>query len=366
VEAYRLPAAINASRVRLHIADSAPVTAFIGRPVFENANEEKGQPISHDKFKMDKLKSVHMSASACSAMFLNGVSDCKIAVERMYLKDAVEFMKSVVGNVFRESGRQTLAAAFNLNTTYYDDKYHTGEEQEPDGRLTDPFEIAKTAILVAADGGFDRVTWDGASDQIPSEPIIDQLTHAQFTQLVHMAHEKGLQTYFSAGLKAEHVARCVYTGVDGLGIGTSLHYIDPDTKLIGAFYPKAIRDTLKARNIAESTLKGRGAVLLARLDRLYFEKVLSGREDEKRLMLYEAVCTQNEEKIAKLLKDPVLVRISEMKEDTEHPAVERGKRMLRYMKRLNSEDEEMMQGLETAIDKNDIELLEVLFEEQMQ
>ena len=35
VEAYRIPAHINAAKVRLHVGADAPCCAFIGRPVFE-------------------------------------------------------------------------------------------------------------------------------------------------------------------------------------------------------------------------------------------------------------------------------------------------------------------------------------------
>ncbi len=35
-------------------------------------------------FEEDLLKAAHMTASACSVMFANGVADCKIAMERMW------------------------------------------------------------------------------------------------------------------------------------------------------------------------------------------------------------------------------------------------------------------------------------------
>lgn len=358
VEAYRLPAAINAARVRLHISDSAPVTAFIGRPVFENGSEEKNKPTPN--YEMDALKSVHMSASACSAMFQNGVADCKIAIERMYLKDAISFMKSVAGNVFRTYGKQTLAAAFNLNTPYYDDMYHPCESREKCYILTDPYEIAQIAIKVAVDGGFDRVTWDGASDQIPSKPIIDQLSHEQFVTLVHTAHENGLQTYFSAGLEAEHVERCVYTAVDGLGIGTSLHFIDPETKLMGAFDPNAIEAVLKARNKAESTIKGKGAVLLAKLDRLYFEKLLTDEENENRKALFNAICKQDENMISEIIKNTG--HIVSMEEGGDNTIIERGKRTLHYIKTLGSTSKNDIQKLQNAIENKDIDALCTIFE----
>lgn len=364
VEAYRLPAAVNAAKVRLHIGNSVPVTAFIGRPVFENGNPEKSLPT--ESFEMDKLKSVHMTASACSAMFQNGIADCKVAIERMYLEDAVSFMKSVVGNVFRTPGKQTLAAAFNLNTRYFDNRYHEKPEGENCYILSDPYEIAQTAIQVARDGGFDRVTWDGASNQVPSVPIIEQLSHEQFATLVHRAHECGLQTYFSAGLEAEHVERCVYTGVDGLGIGTSLHYIDPETKLMGAFAPKAIEAVLTARDLAEATIQGRGAVLLARLDRLFFEGILKTAEERKRQELFQAVLAQDVDAITEILedRDGILDSVIGMEEDGENSIVERGKRTLSYVKNLQKKEKIRkmdIERLEKAVRNGDIDTLKQIF-----
>lgn len=362
VEAYRLPAAINAAKVRLHIGDSVPVTAFIGRPVFENGNADKNKPT--ESYEMDQLKSVHMSASACSAMFQNGVADCKLAIERMYLKDAVAFMKSVVGNVFRTLGKQTLAAAFNINTPYYDNLYHATMEDEESYMVKDRFEIAQMAIKAAVDGGFDRVTWDGASNQIPSEPIINQLTHQQFTFLVHTAHENGLQTYFSAGLEAEHVERCVYTGVDGLGIGTSLHFIDPDTKLMGAFDPKAIKAVLDARDHAEDTQRGKAAILLARMDRLHFENLLSEAEEMIREQLYQTVCNADEVLMSSILKDERLQRVIEMELLDGNTILNRGERTLAFAKQNKKAfDTIQIERLEKSIKNHDVELLGQLFAE---
>jgi hypothetical protein len=216
---------------------------------------------------------------------------------------------------------------------------------------------------VAVDGGFDRVTWDGASNQIPSKPIIDQLSHEQFVTLVHTAHENGLQTYFSAGLEAEHVERCVYTAVDGLGIGTSLHYIDPETKLMGAFNPDKIKAVLNARSKAEATVKGRGAVLLAKLDRLYFEKLLTDAENKKRDQLFKAVCEQDEDKISEILKnsDDVLTSIINMEDDGENTIVERGKRTLRYIRSSGNSSKDDIRKLQKAVENEDVDTLSAIF-----
>ncbi|AXN41038.1 hypothetical protein [Peribacillus butanolivorans] len=365
VEAYRLPAAINATKVRLHISDDAPVTAFIGRPIFENGGMDiqRDGYITPENYEIDKLKSVHMTASACTTMFQNGVADCKVAIERMQSSVAVEFMKSVIGNVMRDTTRQTLAAAFNINTPINDDKYSNKE-------VKDRFEIAKLGIQIAVDGGFDRVTWDGADRvHVPSIPIIDQMSHQQFVQLVHKAHENGLQTYFSAGLEAKHIERCVITGVDGLGIGTSLHYTDKQSKLMGALNPKAIAEVLEKRNEAENTVLGKAAKLLAQLDRLYFEKNIYDEEDLLRNDLFNVILEQDQEKALVLIDDTRANRIKEIPYEVQSPVFGRAIRTIEFLKskvvnnlNLTNKEEEKFSEIKTAIFENDIKRLQNVFQ----
>jgi uncharacterized protein (UPF0264 family) len=309
VEPYRLPAAINAARVRLHAGAAAPVTAFIGRPVFESQHVRR-----------DLLKSVHLIASACTAMFMNGIADCKIGIERMTASEAVEVMRGIVGNVFRDSSRQYLSAAFNLNTPILHDL--DGQKRE----VTDRFELGLLGIELARRGGFDKVTWDGASNKVPSEPIVDQLTHAQLVELVHRAHEVGLETYISAGLLPHHMRVATHAGVGGVGIGTSLHYIDPDTKLMGALKPEAILEVLHVRDEAAREPLGRAAWLLARLDRLYFEKALSQDDEPLRQQLFAAVRERNEAQASALIER--LGHVEAMDVDRGHPVLARAHRLL--------------------------------------
>ncbi|WP_279146073.1 MULTISPECIES: hypothetical protein [Clostridium] len=367
VEAYRLPAAINAVKVRLHISDDAPVTAFIGRPVFENGYPDiqaKGY-VTKENFDMDKLKSVHMTASACNTMFQNGVCDCKVAIERMQVSDAIEFMKSVVGNVMRDSTKQTLAAAFNINTPIFDDVYSNTE-------ITKPFEIAKLGIKIAVAGGFDRITWDGAdSIHVPSIPVINQMTHREFVELVHTAHENGLQTYFSAGLTVEDIEKCVITGVDGLGIGTSLHYMDKQTHLMGAFDPKAILSTLEKRNEIENSVLGKSALFLAKLDRIYYEKTIHEDEDKIRIDLYNVLLNQDIKNAAILLKDPCLKRVKEISYEGPNNVLGRAIRSINFYISLIDKkvplSEEQVQIYETIggmLSKNDVSGLQKIFQNQ--
>lgn len=360
VEAYRLPAAIHAQKVRMHIADEAPVTAYIGRPVFENGHmdiHELGY-IKSEHYQMDKLKSVHMTASACTTMFQNGFADCKIAIEKMPATLAVEFMKSVVGNVIRDETKQTLAAAFNINTPLFDDIYTKQF-------ITDKFEIAKLGINIALEGGFDRVTWDGASNKVPSDAIIDQLTHEQFVELVHQAHEKGLQTYFSSGLTAEHMYRCIITGVDGLGIGFSLHYMDPNTKLVGAFNPQAIEDVLRKRNEAEQSILGQGARLLTRMDRLYFEGNILENEDVIRQQLYKAILQKEENVVSDIIMDPSTERVRSQPDEEGSTLFGRAIRTINYLdsKGEKTEDDLLLyMELQEGMSEKDVKRLHQIFE----
>ena len=183
-------------------------------------------------------------------------------------------MRALSGNVLRDRDRQTLSAAFNLNTPL------EVEEGGVKRTVRDRFEIGMAGVALAREGGFEKIAWDGASNEVPSRPIVQQITHEQLVDLVHAAHENGLETYVSAGMLAEHMKDAVFAGVDGVGIGTSMHHVDPATKLMGALKPDAIRAALRVRDEAEAHPQGRAARALARLDQMHFEGSLGDDEEE--------------------------------------------------------------------------------------
>lgn len=292
VEAYRLPAPLNAARVRLQIGTAVPCTAYIGRTPFENG--ARPDPATYVQvacvFEEDLLKAAHMTASACSVMFANGIADCKIAMERMTASQLVRFMAAVAGNVSRDRSRQFFSAAFNLNVPVLDDRV--------EGRprwIGAKFEIARLAIEIASAGGFEKVTWDGASNLATSEAIILSFSDAQWLDLIHSAHERGLETYVSAGMDKQHMPACVYSGVDGVGIGTSLHYRKQDANgkyIMGELKRDAILEVLQVRDSAAATARGRGAGALAMLDRLHFERILPPESDALRASLFAALSVE--------------------------------------------------------------------------
>jgi hypothetical protein len=325
-----------------HLGKEAPCTTYIGRPVFEN-----WRPGLSGKYEIDQLKSVHMTASACTAMFMNGIVDCKIGIERMTASQAVLFMKAVVGNVFRDRCRQYLSAAFNLHTPIDDDRDTTLKANGGKAkRVENPMEIARLGIDLVSEGGFDKVTWDGAENRFPSRPILEQLTHAEVLELVHSAHERGLTTYVSAGLLSSHMAQAVRTGLDGVGIGVSLHYREPETRRMGELKATEIEAVLKAARAEGKTTFGQAARLLARLDRLHFEKILDPEREPSRSKLFNALKVLDEADCRVILGDPALDGVQALLNDDgrEHTCVGRARRLLTAIREVPSICEQFAPG----------------------
>ncbi len=250
-EAYRIPSVRHVARIRLVVGDTSPCTVYIGRPTFESK-----------RFENDILKSAHTIAAACSAMFGLGIADCKIAMDGMTASEAVQFMRAVSGNTIRDRYTQRLSAAFNLNTPLTDDRIAS---QNPVS-LTENFAIAKCSIVLTRKGHFDKVTWDGAADG-PSLPLIpNQLKELRLLELVHEAHGNGLETYISAGMDADNMRSVTAAGVGGVGIGTKLHFRDPNTLAIGRINAEEVRKVLENRDFAAPQPPGKAAEALARLD----------------------------------------------------------------------------------------------------
>jgi hypothetical protein len=280
-------------------------------------------------------------------MFMNGIADCKIAIERMSEDAAIRFMRALSGNVLRDRDRQTLSAAFNINTPL---------ETKSGGRpilVTDRYEIGKRGVDLARAGGFDKVTWDGASNEVPSVPLVRQLSSEQLVDLVHYAHENGLETYISAGMLAEHMRDAVLAGVDGVGIGTSMHYVDAKTKLMGALKPEAIQAALAVRDEAAGHPLGRAAELLARLDQMAFEGSLLPAEDEARGRLYQAVRARDEAGAAACV--PAFARVQRLEPVPllDSPTLARGRRRLALLRLDREQAGARADELGEAIDRRD-------------
>ncbi|WP_328315772.1 hypothetical protein [Streptomyces sp. NBC_00388] len=304
-EPYRLPSIRTIARVRLHTGVSAPLSVYVGRPMFEG------------DFDVSRVKSVRFMAAACSTLFQAGAAECKISMEHMTAREAVCFMRAVTADTLMNPHRQTLSAAFNLNTPFTDDR-GPGKPRSIENRLA----LGRLGIELTRRGGFGKVAWDGAGDSHPSRPIIGQLGHATAATLVHEAHSAGLLTYMSAGISFDELPDVVHTGVDAVGIGSALHYKDADTGYHGPFIEERITRLRNIRNEAEASVRGQAARLLARLDRMHYEGSLSTGDRAHRAELADAVITHTagdaaDERLRHLLEQ--LEHVAALPSDTRHP-----------------------------------------------
>ncbi|KAG8705188.1 hypothetical protein FRC09_003110 [Ceratobasidium sp. 395] len=297
IESYRMPSVREFARVRLHAGTAAPTTSFVGRPLLDSS-----------EFKWDFIKVVDTVSSACSSMFNLGGAECKIAMSRMKASEMVAYMRALRGHTLKNH-RQYLSAAFNLNTPIIDDI--NGDY------LEDKMKIGKRAIELAALGGFEKVTWDGAADTYPSVPTLQakpgdggQLSRIDAIKLVHWAHSVGLTTYFSAGFKTRHIKTAVYSGVDGIGIGGAqvIRGMDHTSGMQGEYQESRIEDLIAARDDAAKSTQGRAAKLLARLDQMFFEGSINTQEQAKRIELFTLLSVEpvDEAAIDAVLNDEVL------------------------------------------------------------
>ncbi len=277
IEPYRIPEPKMISRICFLSSEKAPVSTYVGRPIFEGNVEDS------------MLKTVRTMSAACNSFFMDGVSECKFSVEGMTSSQAIRFLRLITKNVKRNKKTQAISAAFCLNLPILDDRTTSHN------MITDKYEIGLLGIQIVASSGIDKVTWDGTADTYPSQCVIDQLGFKNAINLVHKAHELGLITYFSAGFKLDNIKKAVLTGVDGIGVGGAqiLRYMDYSNGNHGPFKKDNISKILKARNEAEESIMGKSIKLLAKLDFLFSQGNLNFEQNYIRKHVFESIQSEN-------------------------------------------------------------------------
>ncbi|KAJ6564600.1 hypothetical protein B0H19DRAFT_1141522 [Mycena capillaripes] len=320
IESYRIPEIVDFACVRLHVGAQAPTTAYIGR--FLHTAPSKN-------FDHEFVAGANVIKAALNKFFDLGAAECKISMDGLTTSQMLRYMRSL-GTVPRKR-LQYLSAAFNIHpekTSIMDDT----DQKNPARALTKPIEICLRGIQLAAQGGFDKVTFDGAADTYPSKPFIEQLSFSEGLELVHEAHSVGLSTYMSAGFTFKNIKDAVYTGVDGIGLGGAqiLRYMDKQTGMHGPYTEENIDRIKVEREDAEKSLRGRGALLLARLDQMHFEGSSTEEENALRLPLYDALLHQDVADIQRILsEEPAAGDVVAIFDDGEQPYVGRARRILR-------------------------------------
>ncbi|OWF39018.1 uncharacterized protein LOC110465559 [Mizuhopecten yessoensis] len=335
IESYRIPSMLDFSKVRLHVGSSAPTTYFVGRRVKDSGN-----------FDEDFLKLVNITAASATAAFYQGAAECKVSMEGLSTSQAVHYMQALRGQVQRNR-KQFLSAAWNLNQVIKDDY-----DQCSVCSLKERMAIAIRAIEITSIGGFDKITWDGASDTYPSKCIMYQLTFEEALTIVHEAHIRGLVTYFSAGFKFNEIKYAVYAGVDGIGIGGAqvLRFMDGQTGMHGPYTEENIPRILESRNEAANSTRGRGVKLLARLDTMYFEGSITKEHDSLREQLFIAVKSVDESRLVQLLEQ--LKEVVNMPNEENSPMIGRARRLVNStdpLLKMHTESEEEWTALKKLL-----------------
>lgn len=236
IESYRIPSILDFARTRLHTGMEAPNTYFVGRALKDSCS---------GSFEHDFIKIVNITSAAATAAFQLGAAECKVSMDGLTTSQMIAYMRALSAHALRHH-RQYLSAAFNLNHPVVDNL--RPRTDDGDMRvLSDRMDIGRRGVELAALGGFDKVTWDGAADSYPSQCIILQLGFQNALELVHRAHSVGLVTYMSAGFKFHNIADAVLTGVDGIGIGGAqiLRHMDGVSGMHGPYVSTRVRGRFK-------------------------------------------------------------------------------------------------------------------------
>ena len=316
LEPYRIPSPRTVARVRLHAGEAAPTSSYIGRPLLDGTVNDS------------LIKTSRTFAAAASSLLSDGLAEVKFSVERLTASEAVRLLSSLAREVRRDRHAQVLSAAFNINTPVLDDREETVRARGGAVQAATAEEIGLLGIEIAAQAGLDKVTWDGTADTYPSRCITDQLGGPLALTLVHRAHEVGLLTYFSAGFRFANIPDAVVTAVDGIGIGGAqiLRLMDKNTGNHGPFLPDNINRILAIRDQAADTPAGRGARLLACMDRLHFEGTLGVDDEPTRVALFEALCNGDVAEAEHIASG--LVGLLALPVDSVHPLLAWAKRLL--------------------------------------
>ncbi len=291
VAAYRaVRSAINA-KLNLVVGTDAAVTAYYGRGNFQPDINLDGADVVKDLgkwFDTDATTAINDTAAYASEMFSNGTADVKIAMDMLSATQAIHYMKGITIAAERRPD-QSLSAAFNLNRAFIDDRPDTLANNGAQARVLNPVvagvngaeptfdkaimrDIALLSVEIAAAGGFEKVTLDSATKAPPSPPLTEHLGMSTLMEWTHKAHSSGLETYISGGMRDRHFPDAVYSGVGGVGVGTSMHKklaLGDGKFAAGPLDPEIIRTTMKARNDAEASTRGVGGRLQAQLDRQF-------------------------------------------------------------------------------------------------
>jgi predicted Rossmann-fold nucleotide-binding protein len=272
---YSNPGATTIALIRLLTGDDAPSTVFYGRPNYmasiKQDSVEGTDDVASAGLKFNPLTAANQLSNAARGLFNQGVSEVKVTMDGLS-PDEVKAFGQLTHAQARPLEGEYISAAFNLNAILRDFNLRPADAAPITGAPTPEqrnlmLQGSLQSIDVAKEAGFKKVTVDSASMTPPSYPLIEYFGVENILDWAHHAHEVGLETYGSGGMRDYHFPLLQFVGLDGVGVGFSIHDTNPENPaLAGRLLPEKVLSALDARDKAEVSPVGRASVLLRMLD----------------------------------------------------------------------------------------------------
>jgi ribose 5-phosphate isomerase A len=284
---YSNPGPKTLALVRMMLGTDAPSTVFFGRPNYIASTLQDTVPgfdTASAGLKFNLPTAANWMANAARAALNIGYSEAKFGMDGLSPEEVVILGQAVHSQANLQEG-EYISAAFNLNAVLKD--FNLVPEDAPQiSGAPSPEQRGKMlvgalqSIDAARQGGFRKVTVDSASMKPPSYPLIEYFSAENLMRWAHHAHELGLETYGSGGMRDYHFPLLQLCGLDGVGVGFSIHE-PPDPKTpgkAGRLLPEKVLSEVEMRDAAEKTPVGRAAVLMRMLDEKKFDGTLTVRQ----------------------------------------------------------------------------------------
>lgn len=287
---YSNPGAVSISKMRMLMGDDAPATVFMGRPNFMPSIKQEGiegMDSASAGLKFNLPTAANQLSNLARGLFDKGVSEVKVTMDGLSPAEVKTLGQATYAQTQPGEG-QYISAAFNLLQVIKDFELAPADAPAISGAPT-PEQRALMlrgsllSIDAAKEGGWKKVTVDSASMTPPSYPLIEFFGVENLFEWAHHAHSKGLETYGSGGMRDYHFPLLQFTGLDGVGVGFSIHEAPkPETPgNAGRMLPERVLSALSQRDAAEKSPVGRASVMLRMLD----ERVSEGTATAPQLQL---------------------------------------------------------------------------------
>ncbi len=275
---YSVPSAKMVSTIRMFLGRDAPLTVFFGRPNYMASalgENVQGVPLAKAALKFNLPTAANGLTLAARGLFDRGVSEIKVTMDGLSPSEVTQFGRKVHGNI-RMTSDEYISAAFNLGSVLRDFELLPTHAPPISGAPTAEqralmLKGALQATEAAKKGSFKKVTVDSASMTPPSYPLVEYFGVENLLLWTHDAHQKGLETYGSGGMRDYHFPVLHLAGLDGVGVGFSIHEPPAPNNpgVPGRMLPEKVLSALSARNRTEGSPVGKAATQLRRLAALH-------------------------------------------------------------------------------------------------